>query len=105
MSSGGFVKVASTSDIPEGRMKTVTAGAEDVLVANVGGTYYAIGAICKHREWDLSEGTLEGETVVCAGHGSRWNLKTGEGTFTRPLPSEPVYEVKVEGSDILVKAK
>lgn len=102
---GDYVKVASTSQIPEGKMKTLSLGSNEVLVANVGGQYYAIGAICNHKQWDLSEGALEGDTVVCAGHGSRWNLKTGEAKFVRPLPPEPVYEVKIEGSDILIKSK
>ena len=105
MSSGNFLRVAPTSEIPEGKMKTLSVGPHKVLVANVGGKYYAIGAICNHKQWDLSEGKLEEDTVVCAGHGSRWNLKTGEATFVRTLTPEPVFEVKVEGSDILVRPK
>jgi glycine betaine catabolism B len=50
MQSGNFVKVAKAADIPEGNMKTVDANGEQVLVANVKGKYYAIGAICKHEE-------------------------------------------------------
>ena len=80
-----FVKVATVQDIPEGKLKTVEVGSEKVVIANVGGKFYAIGAICTHKGWDLSEGRLEGETIVCAGHGSRWDLKTGQGEFVRPL--------------------
>ena len=100
-----FVKVATVQDIPEGKLKTVEVGSEKVVIANVGGKFYAIGATCTHQGWDLSEGMLEGETIVCAGHGSRWDLKTGQGKFVRPLLPEPVFDVKVVGADIVVKKK
>jgi nitrite reductase/ring-hydroxylating ferredoxin subunit len=103
--SEGFTKVAATTEVPEGTMKTFSLGDQQVVVANVGGTYYAIGAICNHREWDLSEGTLEGETIVCAGHGAIWDLKTGEGQFPRPLTPEPVFEVRTEGTELLLRPK
>lgn len=103
--SEGFVKVAQVSDLPPGTMKTFTVQGQSILVANVGGKFYAIGAICNHKQWDLSLGALEGETVVCAGHGSIWDLKTGQGTYAMPLPPEPVYEIKVEGDGVLVSLK
>ena len=103
--SQDFVKVASISEVPEGSLKTVTLGDSKVTIANTGGNYYAIGALCTHAQVDLGEGELNDETIICAGHGAAWNIKTGEAKFARPLPPEPLYEVKVEGSDILVKSK
>ena len=38
-----LVKVAETSEIPLGQMKVVKLGEKDVLIANVNGTYFAIG--------------------------------------------------------------
>lgn len=90
------------SEIPEGKMKTVEADGQQILIANVSGKYYSIGAICKHEEWDLSEGSLEGCKVTCAGHGAVWDLETGTAEFDEPLENEPIYEVQVEGQDILV---
>ena len=100
-----FVKVAATSDVPSGSLKAVDLGQDQIVIANVNGKYYAIGRECNHAQWDLSEGELEGESITCAGHGAIWNLKTGEGSFPMPLTSEQVYDVKVEGSDILLKKR
>lgn len=83
-------------------MKSFEVEGEDVLVANVDGTYHAMGAICTHAEWDLSEGTLVGTQVTCAGHGSVWDLEQGEAEYVRPLPPLPVYEVEAEGDDLYV---
>ena len=39
-----FVKVASKSEIPVGKTKKVQLNDKEVLIINVGGKYYAIGA-------------------------------------------------------------
>ncbi len=39
------------------------------------------------------------------GHGAVWNLTTGEAEYAEDLEPEPVYEVKVDGPDILLKRK
>ncbi len=96
------VRVASASEIPPGSMRTVEVEDLEILVANVGGQFHAMGAICTHQEWDLSEGTLERSHVTCAGHGSVWNLETGEGVWVRPIPPLPVYPVTIQGDDVLV---
>jgi 3-phenylpropionate/trans-cinnamate dioxygenase ferredoxin subunit len=98
-----YVKVAKVSDVKEGSLKRVELeDGEGVVIANVGGEYFAINATCHHEEWDLSEGMLEGHTIVCAGHGAEWNLETGNAKFDEPLEPEPLYGVKVEGEDILI---
>lgn len=98
-----LVRVAAVSEVPPGTMKTVEVRGEDVLVANVEGRFHAMGAICTHSEWDLSEGTLEGGRVTCAGHGSVWNLESGRAEYTRPLPPLPVYRTEVQGDDVYVE--
>lgn len=96
------VKLGSVSEVPRNSMKTFEVEGKEVLVANVGGTFHAMGAICTHAEWDLSEGTLEGTKITCAGHGSVWELKTGEAEFVRPLPTLPIHRVVVERDDLYV---
>ncbi|MDA4125349.1 MAG: Rieske 2Fe-2S domain-containing protein [Thaumarchaeota archaeon] len=100
-----FRKAVEASKVPPGSMMTVEVDGESVLIANVDGKYYGIGAICKHEEWDLSEGTLEDTTVTCAGHGTVWDIKTGKGVFDEPLEDEPVYDVKAEGEVLFVKKR
>ena len=105
MSMSEFVKTVEASKVPPGALLTVEVAGEPVTIANVDGKYYGIGAICKHEEWDLSEGTLEDTTITCAGHGTVWDLKTGKGVFDEPLEDEPLYDVKEEGGFLLVKKR
>ncbi len=99
-----FMKAVESSKVPPDSMITVEVGGQSVLVANVDGKYYGMGAICNHEQWDLSEGTLEDTAVTCAGHGSVWDLKTGKGVFDEPLEDEPLYDVK-EGDGFLYVKK
>src|SRR5437773_2266859 len=53
----------------------------------------------------LDEGILDSYEVECPWHGSRFDLRTGdvkEGPAGNP---EPTYEVRIDGENILVRAK
>jgi len=100
-----FVRVASTGDIPEGKMKKVLIGNQQVLVSNVKGKFYAIGNVCTHLGGPLDRGILDGNEVECPLHHSHFDVTTGQvkrGPASRP---EPVYDVKIEGGSILVRPK
>jgi nitrite reductase/ring-hydroxylating ferredoxin subunit len=101
----GFVKAAMTSEVPEGKMKTVQLMGHEVCVANVDGNYYAIGNRCTHFHCPLAQGALKDNIVTCPCHGSQFDVRTGEvkrGPATMP---EPVYEVMVDGSTIMLRQK
>ena len=73
-----FEKVAETNEIVSGQMKSVKLGAAEVLVANINGTYYAIGNTCTHQGGNLSMGTLQGNIVTCPKHKSQFDVTTGK---------------------------
>ena len=98
----GYVKLASTKDVEPNSMKRFVAKDQKILVANVNGSYYAIGDVCMHRGCQLSDGTLEGETVICPCHGSTYDLKTGDFLRGPTKKGEPRYELKIENNDIMI---
>jgi nitrite reductase/ring-hydroxylating ferredoxin subunit len=64
MSKNEFVEVGKVSEISNGKMKHVEVdGKEEVLIANVGGKFYAISDRCGHMNALLSMGNLTGNTV------------------------------------------
>ena len=97
-----FVRVASASEIPSGRLKLVDVQGERVAVANVDGSFYAFADECTHDGGPLSEGDLEGEIVTCPWHFSRFNVRTGEIVESPAEETVEVFEVKVEGDDVYV---
>jgi 3-phenylpropionate/trans-cinnamate dioxygenase ferredoxin subunit len=112
-----FVEVAKADELPEGSATGVVVEGRALLVARIGGRYYAADDICPHMGAKLSEGTLEGTVVICPRHGSRFDLADGHVVRWTSLPG-PVaavakvvksprplktYPVKVEGDSILVQ--
>src|SRR6185312_7990014 len=73
-----LAKGIPTADVPEGAMVAGLVGAEEVLVARVGGTLFAVAALCTHYHGALAQGLLVGETVRCPLHHARFCLRTGE---------------------------
>ena len=105
----GFVKIAEKSEIPIGKMKKISLNSKEILIANVGGNYHAIGNTCTHAGGDLSKGLLDGNIVTCPRHGSRFDVTTGKSVsgpkilfITLKVKDEPHFPVKVEGNDVLI---
>ena len=105
-----YVKALDTSELAEGKMAMVAVGGTEVLLANVGGTYYAIANRCNHMGGSLVKGTLEGSIVTCPRHGSQYDVTTGQcvrgarlALVTWKVKDEVTYAVKVEGTAILVE--
>ena len=76
-----------------------------ILLANVDGKYFAVGNVCTHEEGPLDQGILDNYEVQCPWHQSRFDLRSGEATQGPALASVPTYEVKVDGTEILLKTK
>lgn len=100
----GFVKVAEVADVDAGGMKLVEIEGKQIALANVDGTVYAFGNICTHVGAPLVEGFLDGEDVTCPWHGAVFCVKTGENTGGPGEGPVPTYEVKIDGTDIMVSS-
>ena len=102
-SKDDFVNVAETKDIQRSQMKEVQIDGQDICIANVDGKYYAIGNVCTHEGGPLADGRLEGYEVECPWHQSKFDVRTGEVTSPPASESEPIYEIKVDDTSILVR--
>ena len=102
MAETAFVKVAQLEELSPGEMKYVEVGDDQVLLANVEGTIYACDNVCTHAFAPLAEGALDGEQVECPLHGSVFNVTTGEVIDPPADESLRIFQVRIEGQDILV---
>ncbi len=98
-----FIKAGPARVLPAGKMKQVDAEGHDLLIANLDGTYYAIGNVCTHMGCHLSQGRIDGQNVICPCHGSTFDLKTGNLVKGPARKPEPSYPVKVEAEEIIVE--
>ena len=99
-----FQTVAKASEVAPGEMKLVEVGGEEVVIAIVGGEYFAFSNTCTHEGGPLSDGELEGDIVTCPWHFTPFNVKTGE-ALEGGVTDDPIstYEVRLEGDDIQVR--
>jgi nitrite reductase/ring-hydroxylating ferredoxin subunit len=97
-----WMTVANTGDLPEGEMVGATVNGLEVLVANVGGRYFAIGSVCTHEGGPLADGDLYEGIVTCPWHGSEFSVGTGEVEMPPATEPEPVFDVRVEGDEIQI---
>ena len=98
-----MTRVCSTEDVPKG--SAISADVNGVQVAVVHAeddNFYAIYDECSHQEIPLSEGEIEGCTVECWLHGSRFDLRTGEPLGPPAVRPVPVYPLTVDGERVLV---
>jgi 3-phenylpropionate/trans-cinnamate dioxygenase ferredoxin subunit len=112
-----FVETLKAGDLKDGQMKEVKAGGRDVLLAKVGGKFYAVENTCPHMGGKLAQGKLEGTVVTCPLHGSQFALKDGSVVRWTNWPGVIVavtklmrrpraiktYQVKIEGDKVLVE--
>jgi nitrite reductase/ring-hydroxylating ferredoxin subunit len=54
----GYAKVASKSEIPDGKLKKFQLNGKEVIVSNIEGKYCAIAAKGTHHNGELSQGSL-----------------------------------------------
>lgn len=97
-----FFMAARLGDVPPGGMKRVDIGTRRILIANVGGQFFAVDDTCTHEDASLSSGALRGEWVKCPLHGSRFNVCTGKALEEPAEESLRTYPVRLEGARILV---
>jgi 3-phenylpropionate/trans-cinnamate dioxygenase ferredoxin subunit len=100
---GEFIKVAKTSDIGTGTAKGFMVNGNRVMVANVGGKYYAVEDRCTHAGAKLSTGLLAGNIVTCISHGAQFDVTNGAPLTTLGRSPIKTYEVRVSGEDIEIK--
>lgn len=77
-SKNEFVEVAKVNEISDGKMKHVEVNGKELLIANIGGKFYAINDRCGHMNALLSMGNLTGNTVTCPFHGAKFDVTNGK---------------------------
>lgn len=78
--------VESFSAPAEGELTKVEVEGHAVAVAMVDGVPYAVDDECTHRQCSLSDGDVEGTSVVCPCHEGTFDLRTGQ-VLAGPPPS------------------
>lgn len=98
-----YVRACAVAEVPVGTSLAVDLGGDaDIAVVNTAEGFFAIRDVCSHAEVALSYGDVDGCTLECYAHGSRFDLRTGIPLEPPANVPVPVYPVRIEDGDILI---
>jgi 3-phenylpropionate/trans-cinnamate dioxygenase ferredoxin subunit len=92
----------AVTDVPEGTAHRVVLDGVPIAVVHTEGQWFAVSDICSHADVSLAEGDIDGCTLECWLHGSRFDLRTGRPSGPPATTPVPVYPVSVEGDTVFV---
>jgi 3-phenylpropionate/trans-cinnamate dioxygenase ferredoxin subunit len=102
-----FVPVAKTSEIPDPGSMLVEVGERLVVLIHAAGHYYALDDICTHDGGPLSEGPIDPaeNSIACPRHGAKFDIRNGAALTMPATKPTRSHELKVEGTQILVRLR
>ena len=99
-----WVRVAATADVAEGAAIAVKVGDREIALYHLpGDEFRATDNVCTHEYAQLHEGWLENGEIECPLHAGKFDVRTGKATSAPCELAIDVFEVKVEGTDLLLK--
>ncbi|MEP4196236.1 MAG: thiamine pyrophosphate-binding protein [Aliishimia sp.] len=102
-----WIKVGHTDDLPEGRVKTVTAGTTSICLVHFDGQWAAMNNHCPHQRGPLGEGSIEKGIedkcwIRCPWHGWDFDPLTGKPPGGHEDTGQKMYPIDVRDGDIFV---
>jgi nitrite reductase/ring-hydroxylating ferredoxin subunit len=99
-----FTRIASLSSLPEGEPTLADFGGVPIALVRLGETVHAVNDTCTHAEASFCDGGhVDGDCIVCPLHYGSFRLRDGEANDPPADDRLTVYEVKIEGDDVLVR--
>ena len=100
-------RVADRSEVPPGRVKTVTAGVHSMALTNIDGTYTAMDNRCPHQGGPLGEGSIEvgkdGQCWLrCPWHGWDFDPTTGRPPGGHEDSGQRLFPVELRDDGVYV---
>jgi len=97
-------RLCSVTEIAPGEARRFAFGKTPICLVRIEDDFYAVGDTCSHAKISLSEGEVHTDTLAieCWKHGSCFSLIDGTPNTLPATQPVPVYEVRIDGDDVLV---
>jgi 3-phenylpropionate/trans-cinnamate dioxygenase ferredoxin component len=103
MSEPDFIRVCTLDELPaSGAVPAELDGRRVSIVRTGEREVHCVDDTCTHANVSLSEGDLDGCTLECWLHGSRFDVLTGEPSGPPATVPIAVHTVKIDGDDVYV---
>lgn len=94
--SSKFQPAIKAAEVAPGGMKNIELEGRELVVCNIGGSFYALERRCGHMNAPLEKGTLDGKILTCAMHCAQFDATTGE-ALSGPVPHDAGGETPPPG--------
>jgi len=98
-----FAAVLPEASLIDGKLTRAMYQGTPILLVRRGDRLFAMAETCSHFSGPLSEGKLEGDTVVCPYHASRFSLEDGRVLDGPAVHPQPCLEVRTRNGQIEVR--
>ncbi len=100
---GKLITLAKAEDLSPGQARAFEVEGERIAIFNIDGTFYAIEDTCTHDNGPLSEGEIDGTSVLCPWHMAEFDLKTGEALTAPATQDVKSFKVSINDGDIQIE--
>ena len=102
--STATVTLFPLDELPSGTARKVDVGGVAVAVVRIDDDVYAIGDVCSHGSYSLSEGEVwcDERELECPKHGSTFSLLTGVPSTLPATQPVPVFDAAVLDGHVVV---
>ncbi len=100
-----FVAVLPESALAESKPTRAVHNGVPILLVRRGERVFALAETCSHFSGPLSEGKLEGDSIVCPLHNSTFALEDGRVLNGPAVHPQPCLEVRVRNGQIEVRKR
>lgn len=98
-----WTPAADASQLRDRQPTRAIVGDTPVLLLKDGGMIFAIHDRCSHRGCSLTDGEVEGEEIVCACHGSRFDRRDGSVRGGPASAPQPAFQVRLRDDVVEVR--
>ncbi len=98
-----MIRICPADEIAKGSVISADVGGVPVAIVHADDDeFYAVYDECSHASIALSEGEVDGCTLECWLHGSRFDLRTGAPTGLPAVEPVPTYPVEIRDGDVYI---
>jgi nitrite reductase/ring-hydroxylating ferredoxin subunit/uncharacterized membrane protein len=100
-----FRRAAAAADLEEGKPLKVSIDDTPIVLIKSGVNIFALAETCSHLGGPLAEGKVEGGTIQCPWHSSRFDLKDGSVVNGPAVHPQRCLEVRLTDGQVEVRRR
>ena len=98
-----YTPILAAAELAEGTPTKAMLGPTALVLVRRGDVVFALKETCSHAGGPLSQGTLEGDTIVCPWHASAFHLSDGAVRHGPAATRQVTYRARISGDQVEVQ--